>query len=170
MARALSKFYTVGYEGTSIEEFCAFLVEKKIARVADVRKNPVSRKKGFSKRRLAEELGRRGIEYLHLPALGMPREWRKLAKEGKITRARMFRDFVRKILPVERESVDLLRAVAREKPTAILCYENDPSDCHRRMVAEEMERLSGGKSRFVDLDVRERFGGGAFVKGLEALR
>ena len=86
------KLYTVGYESCDIEDFTEFLRKHKIRQVADLRKNPVSRKKGFSKSRLAENLALKKIDYLHLAALGVPREWRKLAKEEKITRKKMFSD------------------------------------------------------------------------------
>lgn len=60
----------VGYEGRDAEQFVRDLDSADIAVVVDVRLNPISRKKGFSKRTLAEHLAAAGIGYEHLPALG----------------------------------------------------------------------------------------------------
>ncbi len=131
---------TVGYEGTHIEDFVAFLKKSRVKRIADVRKNPLSRKKGFSKNRLAENLKNQGIEYIHLPGLGVPSAWRKLAKEEKITRVKMFRDYVKKIIPLQTKDFETLEFFLKAGGLTLLCYEADASDCHRRYVAEELVR------------------------------
>ncbi|WP_413291081.1 DUF488 family protein [Bdellovibrio sp. HCB337] len=146
------KIFTVGYEGASIEQFVSFLNREGIELIADVRKNPVSRKKGFSKRQLAAHLGEKNIEYLHLPGLGMPTEWRKKAKAQIITRQRMFQDYVKKVLPKQSEEIQLLRKLLREKKTCLLCFEADPSDCHRRNISDEIQRVDK-KVKVEDLDV-----------------
>lgn len=134
-------FYTVGYEGLDIDDFVNFLAQNKIRCLVDLRKNPVSRKKGFSKNRLAENLSRRQIGYRHLGALGVPSAWRKQAKEKIITRAKMFRDYVRQILPAEKEALkELEELLKKEKRVALLCYEANADDCHRSFVAEEILR------------------------------
>ena len=45
--------------------------------LCDVRKNPLSRKYGFSKSTLSETLNKLGIEYTHLGALGIASEKRQ---------------------------------------------------------------------------------------------
>lgn len=132
--------YTIGYEGQWIDEFADFLKRKKIRRIVDVRKNPLSRKKGFSKNKLAEALAARKIAYTHLPQLGVPAEWRKRAKAGTLTRAKMFRDYAGKILPREDGALSLVLKMASEENVALLCYEADAADCHRRFIAEELRR------------------------------
>lgn len=146
------KLFTVGYESTSIDQFVEFLAQKEIDIVVDVRKNPVSRKKGFSKNRLAQNLSDKGIEYLHLPSLGVPTEWRRKAKAKIITRQKMFQEYVKKVLPKERKDINLIRKLLREKKTCLLCFETDPSDCHRRYVSDEVRRLDK-KVKVVDLEV-----------------
>lgn len=145
------KLFTVGYESTEVGAFVAFLKKKGVELIVDVRKNPVSRKKGFSKNKLAENLSTVGIEYLHLPSLGMPIEWRRKAKAGTITRTKMFQEYVKKILPKERKDIDLIRQLLREKNTCLLCFEADPSDCHRRNVSDEVQRIDK-KVKVVDLE------------------
>lgn len=152
MARARKeRLFTVGYEGSSIDEFVEFLARHGIRRIADLRKNPVSRKKGFSKRRLAEQLEIQGIAYIHLPGLGVPTEWRKKAKNDEITRTEMFEDYVAQILPLQNDDIESLRRLMREKGLALLCYEAEASDCHRRFVADEILRRENGGIDVVDL-------------------
>lgn len=136
------QLFTVGYEGQSIEDFIAFLKQEGIRQIADVRKNPVSRKKGFSKNRLAEALNRAGIAYAHFPGLGVPREWRELAKKKTITRAKMFRDYEKKVLPKEEDDLEEIKHLAKEKPTALLCFEADACDCHRHSVTENLKKTT----------------------------
>jgi uncharacterized protein (DUF488 family) len=147
------KLFTIGYEGSNIEEFTESLKKQKIHTVADLRKNPVSRKKGFSKRLLGEALHEKGIDYVHLPGLGVPTEWRKKAKEEIITRKRMFSDYVRKILPKQQDDIAALKKLMKKKGLAILCYEKDAGDCHRHFVASEIVRQEKGKVKVVNLDV-----------------
>jgi uncharacterized protein (DUF488 family) len=160
------KLYTVGYEGCDIHEFTAALKKKGIKQVADLRKNPISRKKGFSKRLLGEALAEKKIAYIHLPGLGVPTEWRKQAKAEIITRKKMFRDYVKKILPKQQDDIALLKKLMRKKGLALLCYEADASDCHRRFVSDELVRVEKDPVTVVDLEVRSM----PSVKGLKLFR
>jgi hypothetical protein len=67
----------VGYEGKDIASFLEELTAWKIGTVVDVRLNPISRKKGFSKKALSEALAEAGIGYSHMPALGNPKDNRE---------------------------------------------------------------------------------------------
>ena len=147
----MKELYTVGYEGLDVDEFTLFLKKKKIQVVADLRKNPVSRKKGFSKNKLAEELHKRKITYLHFRSLGTPTEWRKLESQGKITRQKMFEDYVDQIIPQGQEDIEKLRKLMKEKKIALLCYEADATDCHRSFVAQEIWKQEKKKIKIVDL-------------------
>lgn len=133
------KLFTIGYEGFEIEEFTAFLAKKRIRRLIDTRKNPVSRKKGFSKHKLAAALAEKKIDYFHLPGLGTPTEWRHQEQRGEITREKMFRDYVKKVLPKAEEDLDLARELAEERTSVLLCYEADAGDCHRFYVARAIQ-------------------------------
>ncbi|MEN6328638.1 MAG: DUF488 domain-containing protein, partial [Syntrophomonas sp.] len=61
----VGKIYTIGYEGKTVDEFLRVLEKAKISIVIDVRENPNSRKKGFSKKILSETLNNNGIQYRH---------------------------------------------------------------------------------------------------------
>ena len=58
-------FYTIGYEGLDQKQFITYLNHHGVDVVADIRKLPVSRKKGFSKTALKETLGDKSIDYLN---------------------------------------------------------------------------------------------------------
>jgi uncharacterized protein (DUF488 family) len=148
---AAMTLYTVGYEGCDIEEFVKFLQKKKISVIADLRKNPVSRKRGFSKNKLAEQLGLKKINYVHYKTLGTPTAWRKLESAGRMTREKMFELYVREVLPKASEEIELLRNLLANQSTAILCYEADAIDCHRNYVADELVRLEKRKLKVVHL-------------------
>ncbi len=141
----------MGYESCDIDDFTLFLKKNKIQLVADLRKNPVSRKKGFSKHKLAEQLEFRKIEYQHFPLLGTPTQWRKLAQQKKITRKKMFEDYVRIVLPSAISDLQSLRNLMKEKRVALLCYEADATDCHRLFVAEKIRQQEKRKTKIIHL-------------------
>ncbi len=60
--------FTIGYEGLSIDAYLNMLIADNISVLVDVRKNPISRKYGFSKTRLTDYTRLAGITYIHIPA------------------------------------------------------------------------------------------------------
>jgi len=133
----MSVVFTIGYEGTNIDSFVETLKYVGIKRLADVRALPLSRKKGFSKNKLAERLAAAGIEYLPFRQLGDPKPGRDAARAGKYDQ---FRKIYSAHLATEeaRASLDKLMTVVAEQPTCLLCFERDPETCHRSMIAEEL--------------------------------
>lgn len=126
-------FYTIGYEGLTIEAFVARLRATGVARVIDVREAPVSRKPGFSKNALACALAAAGIAYTHERALGCPREIRvRYRSDGDWQR--YTRAFLRYLGTRDAEVAALARR-ARAEPICLLCFEADFAACHRSLVA-----------------------------------
>ena len=78
-----STIVSVGYEGRSVDELVDALVEAGVSVLVDVRENAISRKRGLSKRALAEKLQARGIAYVHEPTLGNPRDNRDGFREQR---------------------------------------------------------------------------------------
>jgi len=138
----MSVVYTVGYEGTDIERFIETLKVVGVKCLADVRAVPISRKKGFSKKKLAARLEGEGIQYLHFQPLGDPKSGREAARAGQY-------DLFRAIYDAHLDSDDVqaslreLMAVAGEMSTCLLCFERDPATCHRSVVAGEMSQRDG---------------------------
>lgn len=72
--------FTIGYECISFEEYINKLITNNIKVLIDVRKNPFSHKFGFSKNTLASVVNKIGIEYVHIPELGIISEKRQTLK------------------------------------------------------------------------------------------
>ena len=69
-----SELVSVGYEDRDFKELLGSLVERRVSVLVDVRLTPLSRKPGLSKRKLESALAEHGIRYIHLPALGNPKD------------------------------------------------------------------------------------------------
>jgi len=134
--------YTIGYEGLDSRRFIKNLVHNGIDMVVDVRKLPLSRKKGFSKTALKEMLNGDNIEYQNFQGLGAPKEIRdELYQSGNYSR------FFEKYLKCIADRQDLLETihtlVYAGKTVSLLCYERNPEQCHRNVVAEQIKKLDG---------------------------
>ena len=138
------KIFTIGYEKTTQPELIAALQAAGVERLIDVRAVPLSRKPGFSKNILANGLAEAGIEYVHLKALGTPPEGREAARKGR--QADLERIYTGQLdLPEAIVAAAEMRELAKDKPSALLCYERDPAGCHRslllRVAAPDAERV-----------------------------
>ena len=133
------RIFTIGYEATTMGDFIAALQEAGVERVIDVRALPLSRRPGFSKSPLKAALGEAGIEYVHLKALGTPSEGRSAARAGR-------QDGLKRIyagqldLPEAIVQAEQMRELAAERPSALLCYEREPSACHRSLLLAAVAR------------------------------
>jgi uncharacterized protein (DUF488 family) len=131
------RILTIGYEGASVESFLQTLKAAGVTRLLDVRELPLSRRKGFSKNMLAGILVSAGIDYQHERAFGAPRHIRhRLREDGDL--ARYFTDF-REYLSTQRAVLDSL-AQTISGAVALLCYERNPAQCHRSVVAAALAR------------------------------
>lgn len=129
------KIFTIGYEATTMAEFVAALHKAGVERVIDVRALPLSRRPGFSKNILAASLREEGIEYVHLKNLGTPKPGRDAAKRGDVATLEAVYD-AQLGLPEAQAEAAKMRALAAEKPSALLCYERDPAHCHRTLLLD----------------------------------
>ena len=129
------RLFTIGYENATVGDFVAALEAAKVERVIDVRAVPNSRRPGFSKTPLRNALAEAGIDYVHLRALGTPADGRAAARAGRHD------DLVRiyagqlELPEAMAESAQMLH-LAQEKPSALLCYERDPMECHRTLLID----------------------------------
>ena len=127
------RIFTIGYEGATQKEFIAALKQAGVERVIDVRAVPLSRKPGFSKNVLAAGLKEAAIDYVHLKALGTPPEGREAARKGRV-------DVMERIYAAQLDTpeaiveAERMKWIAEEKPSALLCFERDPAQCHRSLL------------------------------------
>jgi uncharacterized protein (DUF488 family) len=129
--------FTIGYEGKTQAEFLDELQAAGVELVLDVRAVAASRRPGFSKTALAGGLRERGIDYLHLRALGTPADGRQAARAGRVAEMRAI--YARQLeTPEAALAMEQALAEAAAHPSALLCYERGAPECHRSMLAQRM--------------------------------
>ena len=138
MAKA-KKLFTIGYEQTPPKAVLDELEGAGVKLLVDVRAVTSSRRPGFSKNQLAAGLDERGIAYLHLAALGTPKEGRLAARSGKYDL--LHRIYAKHLkTPQAKEEMDELSSLVKKSGSVcLLCYERDHSHCHRQWIAEIIE-------------------------------
>jgi uncharacterized protein (DUF488 family) len=132
------RIFTIGFTKKSAEAFFQKLHDSGTKRIVDVRLRNMSQLSGFAKKDdlkffLREILH---IDYVHLPELAPTEEMLDRYKKGK-------RDWSL----YEREFLELMRTRTIEKTipkdilseACLLCSENSPNHCHRRLVAEYLK-------------------------------
>lgn len=128
-------FATIGYEGRSIEAYIDILIRNGVRLLVDVRKNPISRKYGFSKSTLSKTLSEFAIKYEHMPKLGISSTDRK-SLVSDLDYRELFDSYERETLNTNADSLDtLVNFLDEEKRIAITCFEESPSRCHRGRIA-----------------------------------
>ncbi len=131
--------FTIGYEGIDQKQFLSWLHGHNINVVADVRNLPLSRKKGFSKTALSTLLEENDIEYINYRELGAPKELRSFLIETKDYGS--FFEKYKNSISNNRDDLDgILNLVTKGKNVALLCFEQDPEKCHRKIVANEVKK------------------------------
>lgn len=129
--------YTLGHSTRSLDEFCQLLEENQVEQVLDVRRYPGSRRfPHFQAEVLAEQLQRRGIDYLHLPQLGGRRQPRS-DSSGGYWRTAGFRGYADYLQSAEFQAAfrELLQRVASRR-SVLICAEALPWRCHRQLIAD----------------------------------
>lgn len=134
---------TIGYEGRTLESYLNELLRAGVTLLCDVRRNPISRKYGFSKGTLAKGCEGVGIRYEHMPELGIASEQRRNL-ETQADYDALFAEYERESLPDQGEALAKIRGWVRSgNRVALTCYERLPQQCHRHCVAEALEREFG---------------------------
>jgi uncharacterized protein (DUF488 family) len=129
------KLATIGYERETQGAVIAKLKAAGVDVVVDVRAVAASRRAGFSKTLLSASLNEAGIGYVHLRQLGTPKPGREAARKGRI--AEMHEIFkAHMVEPAAQLELAKATEIARERKTALLCYEADACGCHRTILAE----------------------------------
>ncbi len=127
--------FTLGYEGLHFEEYVNKLIHNDVKLVCDVRRNPLSRKFGFSQRSLAILLPKMGIQYQHLPELGIESESRKHLNTMADYEA-LFAEYRRTLPSRELGLGRVMALLAKQKRVALTCFEEKSRSCHRHCVSD----------------------------------
>jgi uncharacterized protein (DUF488 family) len=131
------KLFTIGFTKKSAEEFFTRLQGAGVRRVVDVRLNNTSQIAGFAKARDLEFFLRAvaGIAYLHLPDLAPTQDILDDFVKAKGEWSEYERKFLE--LMATRRVADTLQGRLVDGD-CLLCSEDTPEHCHRRLVAEHL--------------------------------
>lgn len=138
----MSNIIGIGYEGLTIDEFIQALQERNVTTLVDVRLNALSRKPGFSKNKLQGAVTAAGIKYEHLRALGNPKDNRAGFYSTDPAEKATASSRYHKILEQESGKAALarIRELAQDGTVALLCFECDDGECHRRVILQALAR------------------------------
>ncbi|HEX4228673.1 MAG TPA: DUF488 domain-containing protein [Bryobacteraceae bacterium] len=137
------RILTIGFTKKSAETFFTLLKEHRVRRLVDVRLNNVSQLAGFAKKDDLRYFTKAicGIDYVHIPELaptaGILDRYRKQKKADWQTYETQFVGLIRKRQIEQTVPRELLDG------GCLLCSEDTPQHCHRRLVAEYLEKHWG---------------------------
>lgn len=131
--------YTIGYEGISLEEYLNRLITNDVKLLVDVRKNPLSQKYGFSKKSLRNFCNRLGIEYIHIPEVGIDSSKRReLSTQADYDV--LFQEYKETVLEETSTNQNyILELLNKYKRIALTCFEKETCQCHRTHLAEKIK-------------------------------
>lgn len=141
------KLFTIGFTKKSANRFFDLLRDSGVKRVLDVRINNGSQLAGFAKKDdlafFLKEIC--GMGYVHLPDLAPTKELLKEYRAGTVdweTYEKRFTELMRERRIEETTPKEVL------SEGCLLCSEDQPHHCHRRLVAEYLKRHWGD----IDID------------------
>lgn len=135
------EFFTIGYEGISLETYLNKLIINDVKLLCDVRKNSLSMKYGFSKSQLKNACESIGIKYLHIPDLGIESDKRQELNTMSDYN-KLFAEYEKTTLKNNHSSIQYLFQLANDyKRVAITCFEKEVCMCHRGRVLKALTTL-----------------------------
>lgn len=136
------KLFTIGFTKKSAEEFFTQLQNAGVRRIVDIRLNNTSQIAGFAKARDLKYFlhAIAGIDYVHVPDFAPTQDIIDDFKKRKGPWTEFESRF--KDLMADRRIDETAADVLREND-CLLCSENTPEHCHRRLVAEHLQEQLG---------------------------
>lgn len=135
--------FTIGYEGISLEEYLVRLLKNDVKVLVDVRNNPLSMKYGFSKSQLKKYCGSLGIDYVHIPEVGIQGDQRQ-ELNTQSDYDKLFAVYRKNNLTqTTTQQQQILNLLKQHKRIALTCFEANICQCHRKHLAEAIEHLPG---------------------------
>ncbi len=134
--------YTIGHSNHSVERFLALLARHGIATLVDARSQPYSQyAPQYNHAALERLIEATGLEYAYAGDSlgGRPRDSSQYDAAGRALYFKMAasEEF--------REGLARLKLLAEERgPVALMCSEEDPTNCHRRLLIGRVLAEEGG--------------------------
>ena len=144
------KLFTIGFTRKSAESFFTELKSAGVKRLIDVRLNNVSQLAGFTKKADLRYFARAicNIEYVHIPDLAPTQAILDAYKKHKGDWNVYERQFL--LLMRERHVEDKVSPEILEG-ACLLCSEEKPEHCHRRLVAEYL------RQKWADIEIEHLY-------------
>ena len=139
------KLYTIGFTEKTAEEFFTLLQKAGVKKILDVRINNVSQLAGFAKGKDLAYFAQAilGTGYEHKVDYAPTKELLKDFRNKKIDWGQYEKEYL--------EILDKRNLLEKEKfdfnkldGACLLCSEHDPQMCHRRLLAEYLQKASPG--------------------------
>ena len=160
--------FTIGHSNHNWEDFAELLKHNGVELLVDTRSKPVSRFAPFANARtlpaLLEDVG---IDYKFMGGAlgGKPADKRFYDAKGKPDYRRMSE------LDEFQEAISQLASMASRRQTAILCSEEDPTNCHRRLLLGVALEKEGVTSLHIrgdgSVDSMDTLGGKKYAQQLQ---
>ncbi len=133
--------YTIGFTKKSAEEFFELLLNNKVKKVIDIRRRNNSQLAGFAKasdlKFFLREIG--DIDYVHKPKFAPSKELLDKWRNDEID----WEEYEKKYFNSIKENVDFDNLdYSIFDYSCLLCSENVPDKCHRRLLAEYIAEKS----------------------------
>jgi len=142
--------YTIGYTQKNAEKFFSLLSSTKASKIVDIRLNNTSQLAGFTKHDDLSFFLKKILswKYEYQPILAPTKELLDNYKKGRISWIDYENIFIR-IMEERKISERIMRESIVN--SVLLCSENLPNFCHRRLVAEYF------KSIWEDIEIKHLF-------------
>ena len=147
----MTTVYTIGHSNHEFDRFVRLLQQANVTLVVDVRSRPRSGYvPHFNGPEMRDGLPKRGIDYLFMGNVlgGMPADPRFYDAEGFV----LYSDIA--ATDTFRAGTDRLLELASRSTTAVTCGEENPTDCHRRLLIGRVLRERGVDVRHIRGDGR----------------
>ena len=151
------RIYTIGFTKKSAERFFGLLRDSGAKRIVDVRLNNVSQLAGFAKRDDLTYFLERicGVRYVHCPDLAPTKEMLADYRKGRSSWEH-YEERFNDLMAARRIEETIDPAVIEDG--CLLCSEDRPHHCHRRLVAEYLRERWGGEAEITHLGWEARKG------------
>jgi uncharacterized protein (DUF488 family) len=134
------KIYTIGHSNHSMESFLNLLRDLRIEVIVDIRSTPKSEiVSHFNRQSLQSSISKYGIKYLYL---GKELGGRPKNREYYDPSGHVLYDRIAKAPPFTNGIERLIKGI-RKFRVVLLCSEENPANCHRRLLVGKVLREHG---------------------------
>ncbi len=132
-------FFTLGYEGRTLGDLLSALRSAGVQSVIDIRHTPLCMyRPELSKSNFQRRIEDEGFNYLHAPKCGVPKDVRAKAISAG-TRDPIWEWYDNYVVePFFTRNLHWFLNLGH--PVAMMCVEADPTECHRHLLFNALER------------------------------